>query len=199
MPFGQAWNEAQPDGDTTLRSDVDTVIQNLKVAIRERLDQVITSFGNDLVDPKKLISSSVSLNRAEVGQSVPTSPAETAINWTAEEWDEGGFHNNAVNNTRITVPAGLGGKYTLSVQFSYAPSGVGTARAVRIRKNGITLLKSTNRLPAGTSASTDVLFVGTFDLVAGDYLEVLALQDSGANLDVQGSQVLTFAQIVRVG
>lgn len=56
MAFARSWNEAQPDGSENA-SDIDLEIRNLKVDIRERLED-ITSFGTD-ADPMELDASAV--------------------------------------------------------------------------------------------------------------------------------------------
>ena len=54
MAYGVAWNEAAPIGATTPAADIDTELQNLKISIRERMDNLIGSgnWANDAVDPK---------------------------------------------------------------------------------------------------------------------------------------------------
>lgn len=67
MPYVQPWDETTPDGAVTPANTIDTIIINLETAIRERLQQVIPGFGNDLVDPKVLaVQSGVEANRPAV-------------------------------------------------------------------------------------------------------------------------------------
>lgn len=61
MAYTRAWNEATPAG--TLPADqIDTAIQDDKIAVRERLEQVIPDFGNDLIDPKVLAAGSARIS-----------------------------------------------------------------------------------------------------------------------------------------
>lgn len=56
MVYAIAWDEATPVGATTSASDIDLELQNLKISIRERLDDLIGTgnWANDAVDPKEL-------------------------------------------------------------------------------------------------------------------------------------------------
>lgn len=57
MPYTKGWNESEPAG-TSAAAALDSAIQDLKFGLRERLEQVIPSFGNDGVDPKVLAAGS---------------------------------------------------------------------------------------------------------------------------------------------
>ena len=54
MAYGVAWDEAAPIGATTPAADIDVELQNLKISLRERLDNLVGSgnWANDAVDPK---------------------------------------------------------------------------------------------------------------------------------------------------
>jgi hypothetical protein len=54
MAYIEAWNEAAPIGATTPAADLDVEIQNLKVSIRERMDEIVGTgnWANDGVQPK---------------------------------------------------------------------------------------------------------------------------------------------------
>jgi len=54
MAYGQGWDASTPDGAITPAADIDEEIQNLKVALGERLVQVMPEWADDLKDPKKL-------------------------------------------------------------------------------------------------------------------------------------------------
>lgn len=66
MPYNQAWNEAAPLGSAPANT-LDTIIQNVKVSLRERLEQCIPDFGDDLVEPKRIrIDTGTLVERPEV-------------------------------------------------------------------------------------------------------------------------------------
>lgn len=54
MAYAQGWDASSPDGALTPAADIDVEFQNLKVAIGERLAEVIPEWADDLEEPKKL-------------------------------------------------------------------------------------------------------------------------------------------------
>jgi hypothetical protein len=48
-----------------------------------------------------------------------TAGSYQAITFTTEDIDTDGFHSNATNTSRITVPTGKGGKYLITANFTY--------------------------------------------------------------------------------
>ena len=114
-----------------------------------------------------------SMGVASSGVAVSASTA-TAIPWDGtEDWDTDGFHDPATNNTRFTVPAGLGGKYLMEALLKVsAPSGDGTKLYLpSLYVNGS--LRA-NLMRDGFNGSSDQYYGGlaVIDLVAGDYVEV---------------------------
>jgi hypothetical protein len=117
--------------------------------------------------------------------------APTAIQFNNEHYDTDGFHDNATNNTRLTVPAGLGGYYVAIATAMFTQvSPVSAARAIlTIQKNG-----STNGIFGGTVRDSDPGTAGTYSsnepglsiaappvlMAAGDYLEAFAYHDNSA-------------------
>jgi hypothetical protein len=101
-------------------------------------------------------------------------------------FDTDGFHDNSIDNSRITIPAGKAGKYLLVSQISFAANVTGT-RIVRVHKNGSIYL-----LPSVISAApaTDFTIISSTALVdaaVGDYFEIFALQSSGGALNLNQS------------
>lgn len=54
MAWSVNWDETSPDGDTVLASAIDTELQNLKVSVRERLEEFIDDWEDNGVEPKVL-------------------------------------------------------------------------------------------------------------------------------------------------
>ena len=54
MPYSQTWDASAPDGAITPAADIDAEFQNLKVALGERLAQIMPEWADDLEDPKKI-------------------------------------------------------------------------------------------------------------------------------------------------
>lgn len=131
---------------------------------------------NNQYRPSRFIGASVGLS-ASISLSNTTT---TLVTWTAETHDVDALHSLVSNTTRLTIPAGLAGKYRVSVNGVFDNSATGT-RLVRILKNGSSLTRSGGAASsAGIGLAMNPTWVG--DLVAGDYIEVDAYQDSGGAL-----------------
>ena len=132
----------------------------------------------------------VSLARA-TAQTIANSTL-TAIAFTSENFDTDGYHDNSVNNTRITIPAGKGGYYLLQAINNFAPNAIGY-RTIAIRKNGTTDIATFEFTNAGAGAACGQFLAITNLAVATDYYEVRIFQNSGGNLDTTGGTYTNFS------
>jgi hypothetical protein len=106
----------------------------------------------------------------------------TAMTFNSEDFDTDAFHSTVTNTSRLTVPAGLGGKYSIKAQLLFNVNATGF-RNIKIYKNGVAVRASVEAIPSGT------IYVGLvmstdLTLVATDYIELFAYQNSGGNLTV---------------
>jgi hypothetical protein len=116
-----------------------------------------------------------------------TSPSTANNTWTlitfdSESYDTDAFHSTSTNTSRLTVPTGLGGKYLVQAQLSWDVSATGY-RALRLYKNGTAYKEATPQVPSAT-VYVGASFTFNLDLVAGDYLELYAFQNSGSSKPV---------------
>ena len=125
------------------------------------------------------------------------SDTDTAITFNSEDYDTDAFHNTSTNTSRFTIPSGKGGKYLLSGAVSWAASSSGTFRVVKIYKNG-SIFNQVVQFQ-GTNDGTIQPFACVYDLIATDYLEVFARQNTGGGLAVQGGVQQTRAQVSYLG
>lgn len=102
----------------------------------------------------------------------------TTIGYNQENYDTDGFHDNATNNSRITIPTGKGGKYQIFAVIIFDNSTVGIRNMI-LNKNGSAVLVNYGGAPSGRNTQT-LYTVET--LAAGDYLEIQAYQSSGGAL-----------------
>ena len=110
-----------------------------------------------------------------------TDDTSTALTANSENHDNDAMHSTTVNTARIT--AQTAGRYLFNGTVEFTANSTGR-RLVYLRKNGGTanLLYSA---AAPTSPTTAVgSFTKTYVMVAGDYIEVLANQNSGGALTV---------------
>jgi len=106
----------------------------------------------------------------------------TALSFDSEEYDTDTFHDNSTNNTRITIPAGKGGKY-LFVGTTRVNSLTSGDLILFFAKNGTQINVAIVNNPAdGTCLTTEYL-----NLTAGDYIELKAFQNSGSTKTFEGT------------
>jgi hypothetical protein len=103
-----------------------------------------------------------------------------------EHFDTNGFHDNATNNSRITIPASYGGKYLITANIS--TSAWNNDSRVSIFKNGSPIAVSFLRWSAPDLTSANVYFIA--DLAVSDYLQINMFQSSGSSQTVKGQNDL---------
>lgn len=107
----------------------------------------------------------------------------TALTFNTERWDSHAIHSTSSNTSRLVAPSA--GLYAVGGNLQYA-SGAGTLRVAQIKLNGTTILA--NIVVPPVSGDTTVLNVNTqWSLAAGDYVELIAYQDSGGGLNVNST------------
>lgn len=107
---------------------------------------------------------------------------DVALLWDTEEMDTDSGHSTITNTSRYTVQTA--GKYRVSGVASYAASAGGTYRIAKIRVNGATVKAVTPFVTPIAGVVTDVP-VGPriLQLAVGDYVELIANQNSGGALN----------------
>jgi len=124
--------------------------------------------------------------RKNSNQSIATAsdvPITFATGDNTEDTDPQAMHNPAVNDSRITIPAGMGGLYAVGGNVEWAGNATG-ARQTSIRLNGSSFLVREQTAVNSVSAGTDQSVSTIYRLAATDYIELLVLQNSGGNLNV---------------
>jgi hypothetical protein len=116
----------------------------------------------------------------------------TPITLNSEAFDTDGFHSTSSNTSRMTIPSGKDGYYFISGECAFAPNAAGQ-RLLIIYLNsvatGTRLVQVNDANPSGTNNSV-LLVAGVYHLVATDYIELCAYQNSGGNLNTVEFSVL---------
>ena len=123
---------------------------------------------------------------------------DTMIAWDVETFDVGGYHDNATNNTRITIPSGKAGYYQINTTLSFSGNGTGQ-RCITLAKNGTNRAYNLNIIRAVNAGGYTSVFYS--DIVYGavaDYFEISTFQDSGGDLNIIGNSADTGATFVSV-
>jgi hypothetical protein len=118
----------------------------------------------------------------------------TAVAWTAEDFDTDGFHDNATNNSRFTIPTGKDGKYSMTYHLLLDPLS-GNQFDTLVKKNGSNA-ESFYWSCAG-AFSTSVTRV--FSAVAGDYFQIFVSQNSGSNKTLEGGALYNSCTLTYLG
>lgn len=176
-----------------------TAIDGAYLAIKDgtrfdKFGQLVDGSGTTVnVDP---VTGDVSIDSTGGGGGAPTfhgcaattttaqtmSTTGTAVQFNlADEWDTDSIHNPSTNNTRFTIPVGLGGKWQFVGMLAWASSS--NSRSIQWSKNGTslsTLYRSVNAAVA--SATMRQTAVVVLDLAAGDYVECLGIPSANQQI-----------------
>lgn len=116
-------------------------------------------------------SGAAAFSGAKVGRSATqliNANTNTDVNWDNESYDVGGYHDNAANNERLTIPAGKGG-YQLITVLIYINGTSGNALNAWLRLNNTTDMDG---IQATFMVSTDYMiqYNAVLNMAAGDYV-----------------------------
>jgi len=117
------------------------------------------------------------------GNELLTTGVVAELTFDSERYDTDAYHSTAVNTTRLTVPAGLDGIYSLAGAVEFAANATGV-RLLRIRLNGATIIANIVQNAAGGGNTTPITIATLYQLAVGDFVELQAFQTSGGNLNV---------------
>jgi hypothetical protein len=115
--------------------------------------------------------------------------AGAVVAWTSETEDVGGWHDNATNNSRLTVPAGYGitrVRVLFNVQLGLLASP--TTISLRIHKNGSASFDEHALITNNNTAADREMILPTLSMpaTAGDYFEAF-LVSSDASITVEAA------------
>lgn len=122
------------------------------------------------------------------GDTTIANSTNVIIGFNNENFDSNGFHDNATNNSRMTIPTGYAGKYAVWANLAYSGS-TSNNRVVQILKNGSIVAETYSG--AGSSNAFSCWINLNMDLAVGDYIQVQTNQGTGGSLTVFGSSSLS--------
>lgn len=119
-----------------------------------------------------------------------TTAVSLALAFNSERFDQASnasdtMHDTVTNNTRLTCR--YAGVYMIGATISWAASAAGTARLLFFRLNGATDIGGRSFVPPLNSGGNGQSGVTVYSLAVNDYVEAMAFQDSGGNLNVVSS------------
>jgi hypothetical protein len=115
----------------------------------------------------------------EIGHNLPT-----VLAFDSERHDSDGMHDNTTNNSRLAATQGTGGAapYVISVSVQFAPNSTGI-RSVSLRKEGGAVIAADSQ-DANSVGPTEVTLTTVAFLGDNSYVEVIAFQSSGGDLNI---------------
>jgi len=125
----------------------------------------------------------VAIYRNVSAQSI-SSGSWTTVTWDTENYDTDSFWTVSPNPTRLTIPSGKSGKYSLNFSAAFGNNSTG-ARLCKLQKNGSDILLG--QWTSATNGHDSIINgSGVLNLTAADYIEMQVFQDSGAARDLYG-------------
>jgi hypothetical protein len=114
-----------------------------------------------------------------------TTSVALALAFNSERYDQAGGvastqHDTVTNNSRLT--ALYAGIYSIKGNAEFAANTTGI-RELYIRLNGVTII-GFHTINAGVAGANQVHVSTDYSLAVNDYVELVALQNSGGNLNV---------------
>ena len=106
----------------------------------------------------------------------------TAVAFDTEATDSAALHDNATNNSRITVPTGEAGTWEFEASLEFAANATGQ-RQVSFRFDGATTIGFVS-VQSTSSGVTRLNVTVKVALTVGQYAEVMASQNSGGALNL---------------
>jgi hypothetical protein len=111
----------------------------------------------------------------------------TAIVYQTEDYDTDTFHSTSSNTSRFTIPSGKDGKYLFTVVVNFATDNAGDRR-LAIYKNGSAVLYAVG-ITSTNNSDTRIGASVIYNLVATDYIEIFAFQNSGTSINLRGGAI----------
>ena len=129
-------------------------------------------------------------------QSISNNTA-TALTFNLETFDTDGFHDNSTNTSRVTIPAGLAGKYLITSHVMYDLNAT-SGRFLNIYKNGSNVANGSDIIGSSSVyVANDISVV--LSLAVSDYIEVFTRQTSGGALNAYKGAVYNALTVSYLG
>ncbi len=169
-----------PAGGDNLNT-ADDQIRRLRLDLKERFNDIVDDITTDPVVPKQLdvdrVIGTPDLAVVYTGAAfaIPTGTV-TTIDFVQETLDTGGFHDNAVNPSRLTITTA--GYYRIHANLEIDFPGSAALCHIRIRKNGADL--ALGNISILGSDVIETITISYLDLAAAtDYYEIV-IQNPGS-------------------
>jgi hypothetical protein len=152
-------------------------------------DEILASWGDDVRAALSFLANPPACRvYRSTTQTGIASSTKTAITFNSERYDTDGMHNTASDTSRITV--NTAGLYLITAHMAFG-NNTTNDRACIIRLNGVTEIADDFRRTLAGGDWVIFSIALTYKFVVGDFVEMIAWQNSGVALDVQASGNMT--------
>ena len=180
--YSVAWNEAAPVGSTTDASTIDTELQNVKVSIRERLEDVVNDWTDNTVDPKTLVVLDYRGGVSLSGNIAIVTGTPTIVTWTTQDFDVGDLIDISGGPTLITIPTNGAGLYLVTANVTYDCTGATYCKAF-ITAGGNDVAFQTSHTNV-TTIDVQLTLATIVPLVATNTITLTVQHNHGSNLNL---------------
>lgn len=129
------------------------------------------------------------LVRKAADQTAANYTTATAVAWDQEVYDEGGWHDNVTNNSRLTVPSGVT-RIRLHASMYVTNNTSNTFMAIFFRKNGSDSYDGASHIIISIAANTSLTANSSpvLAVTAGDYFEVFFQSQSDTSITIDAAR-----------
>jgi hypothetical protein len=170
-----------------------TVSSDTSITIRQR------SWFSIMEVPSTFGTFSGAVVKKSVDQTAANYTTATAIAFDAEEYDTDGYHDNASNNTRLTVPSGVS-YVRLHAIVSVTGLSAGEFAFLEIYKGGLAMTPQVTAIymtGSSLTAPSVMIFTPVLAVSAGNYFEVRLQVATDTSITITALE--TFFSIEKVG
>lgn len=112
----------------------------------------------------------------------------TTVTWTGTDvFDTDAFHDTSTNTGRLTIPSGKDGYYKIYWTVQWGSANATGRRTCQLYKNGGATAEVGGETTPASGTYPTISGSVTMYLVATDYVELKAYQNSGTSLNLSGS------------
>lgn len=145
---------------------------------------ITSAWGNLVGDATDYLANPPACRAYHNAAQSPANNTETALALNSERYDTNSMHDTVTQNSRITfTTAGL---YVVNGSASWAANATGV-RQIGIRLGGVTYIAVELELTPGGTIVCQQTISTTYKFTAGQYVELVAYQNSGAALAVNST------------
>lgn len=166
--------------------------QDLDPALERQVSPVIRQIASQRVLEAAAQTAAVLCSAFNTGVQTATNGVALLVAWNAEITDSDTLHDNAVNNSRFTIPTAKPGQYRIISRISIGiTAGVLTQFEVRVLVNGAEVA---DEFTGALSVDGVIMITHEQFMNGGDYYQIQVLA-TGNDCDIKGGSSESYAVV----